>query len=120
MQNQCEARFKQSNVEKENNSTVVNMLIFLIISSLIISGCALVWENNQRTAAWYLNKPDLPEWGTFENVEVFVLNLLTTICLNSTFIPISLIVALEVVKIIQSYFISKDYEMIGIQGNGSY
>lgn len=44
---------------------------------------------------------------------------MTTICLNATFIPISLLVSIELVKIVQAYFLSVDAEMCSIQEDGT-
>lgn len=40
-------------------------------------------------------------------------------CLNSTFVPIALIVSLEFVKVIQAMFISVDVELMGVCDDGS-
>lgn len=45
----------------------------------------------------------------------FFLNFLSGFLINSTFVPISLIVTLEVVKVVQAYFISWDFEMVRVE-----
>jgi|APSaa5957512535_1039671.scaffolds.fasta_scaffold278354_1 magnesium-transporting ATPase (P-type) len=44
MQNQNIGRQKQSNVEKESNKTVVKMLCFHVIGSVILAIIALQWN----------------------------------------------------------------------------
>lgn len=43
------------------------------------------------------------------------MNFLSGFLINSTFVPISLIVTLEVVKVVQSYFIVWDFEMVRVE-----
>lgn len=54
MQNQFKSRFKQSRVEKENNMTVVQLLTFLVLSSLVLAGCALIWRDQNEQVAFYI------------------------------------------------------------------
>lgn len=44
-----------------------------------------------------------------------MVTFLSNICLNSTFIPISLLVAIECSKVIQAYFIISDIELITLE-----
>ena len=112
MQNQAESRFKQSSMEKETNKTVVRFLLVLIISSFLLGVCAIVFNQTASGSANYL--PEGETGGAF-----FFSTFLTTICLNSSFIPVSLIVTVEFVKLIESYFISIDAEMFGLREDGS-
>lgn len=72
MQNQCESRFKQSRVEKENNMTVVQMLVFLLLSSLVIAGCSLIWEVMNQSDAYYLSQAEKVEKTITEKIIFFI------------------------------------------------
>jgi magnesium-transporting ATPase (P-type) len=48
----------------------------------------------------------------------FILAFFGSICLNSTFIPISLLVAIELVKVTQAWFLTVDVEMCSAQEDG--
>jgi len=117
MQNQNKGRHKQSRLEVECNKTVLRMFIFHVVASIALAWSTIQWEarNSESTGslirAYYLyhhnqsleNKPDFV---------TFIKSFLTILCLNSTFIPISLLVAIEVVKVCQAWFISVDVEML--------
>lgn len=89
------------------------MLMFLLISSFVLAACAMVWRSSNLEAAWYLSFDD-----SAKNAVYLLYTFLTTVCLNSTFIPISLIISLELVKVLQAWFISVDVELIGVHDDG--
>jgi magnesium-transporting ATPase (P-type) len=103
MQNQGKSRFKQSRIELENNNTVALMLMFLIVSCFLLSGCALLWNVSYSRDASYLSQDVNGIGSSGSGLVFFGSTFLTTVCLNSTFIPISLLVAIEFVKIVQSW-----------------
>ena len=114
MQNQNSGRFKQSNVEKESNKTVVKMLCFHVLVSTIQAIVATNWNAEYKERALYL----FTDWQEESNFTSFVLAFFGSICLNSTFIPISLLVAIELVKVTQAWFLTVDVEMCSAQGDG--
>lgn len=81
----------------ETNKTVINMLIFHTFLCLIL-GFLAYWHNlNWGDLQIYLYKEldDLPSTHGFM---VFIETFFSTFCLNSTLIPISLQLAIEVTK----------------------
>ena len=95
MQNQNIGRFKQSNVEKESNKTVVRMLCFHVLASILLAGIATDWNSKQKERANYL----FTNYQVVNSLTYFILAFFGILCLNSTFIPISLLVAIELVKV---------------------
>ena len=95
MQNQNAGRFKQSNVEKESNKTVVRMLCFHVLASTLLAAIATDWNAKQKERAYYL----FADYQAKSSLTHFILAFFGSLCLNSTFIPISLLVAIELVKV---------------------
>ena len=90
------------------------MLTFHVMASLILAAFAIIWNLNFADGAYYLRKEEIKYGFTF-----FAQTFFTTICLNSTFIPVSLLVAIEMVKVAQAWFIGVDAEMFTEQENGT-
>lgn len=72
-----------------------------------MSSCSYYWldRNDNIFPYLYLHKDGL------SNISQSVLVYFSYFILFNTMIPISLVVSLEMVKVLQSYFISNDYEM---------
>jgi phospholipid-transporting ATPase len=94
-------------------------IITLFIAQIIISvGCSYIatnWEFHNEQAAWYLgmgmvdqdgNKVDTDSfyWQWFKNIGAWIL-------IFTNFVPISLLVTLEVVKFSQKYAMEWDLNM---------
>lgn len=62
--------------------------------------------------SYYLFKNEIPSKNALYQ---FIVTFLSNICLNSTFIPISLLVAIECSKVVQAYFIISDIELITLE-----
>jgi len=71
---------------------------------LICAILSYVFESEYTSKMWYIVEPQSPGIN-------FVLRYFGYFILLNTMIPISLIVSLEIVKLIQAYFISRDDEM---------
>ena len=93
MQNQNSGRFKQSYLERESNKTVIKMLLFHMMMCVVVAVCTVNWNNENRDPAFYL------QLQQENDVRRGVLAFFKTISLNSTFIPIALLVAIELVKL---------------------
>jgi magnesium-transporting ATPase (P-type) len=100
LQNQNKSRYKQSKVELETNWIVIGMLIYTIIASLVLAWLSYRKNLNYGDAAYYLYNLATEGLPSKNGMKFFIVNFLSNICLNCTFIPISLIVAIECTKII--------------------
>ncbi|KAK9728789.1 drs2 neo1 protein [Basidiobolus ranarum] len=94
------ARTKAPSLQKLINKAVISVFIALITLSLISTVLAAVWEKGSPYR-WYLNGSRRDLAGSF----------FSFIILLNTLIPISLYVTMELVKLVQAYFINNDLEM---------
>lgn len=114
MKNATAPRFKRSQIEKRLDKIVLSMLVLLIILCFVTSILFGVWTGDFGARMWYLDTP--PGEGDIFNPSkpalVGVLQWLTSFVLYGYFIPISLYVSVEVVKVFQSMiFINQDIEL---------
>jgi magnesium-transporting ATPase (P-type) len=93
-------RAKMPNLEKLTNSVV--LIIFACVIGLSIISTIAGSVQHSRSTPWYL--PTEP----FD----FVASFSTFVILYNTMIPISLYVTLEIVKLLQCYFINCDEDML--------
>jgi magnesium-transporting ATPase (P-type) len=92
MMNAKAGRFKMSGVEKKMNSLVIYILMCQIFLSLLVSLVGIGWYKNESADATYLYITD--------SIGVnWVQTFFTYFLLLNTLIPISLIVTIEVVKV---------------------
>ena len=82
------------------------MLSFHILMCVVVAICTVNWNNKNRKSAFYLQL--LEE----NDLKRGVLAFFQTVSLNSTFIPIALLVAIELVKLTQAWFIEIDTELM--------
>lgn len=95
MQNQNKSRYKQSRLDQDTNKTVVRIIIFVIVVCILLGLSDWSWYIQYGDAHFYL---EIPVLGYQTGSIKIVLNTLTAFCLNNTFIPISLYVAVEIAK----------------------
>ncbi|KAK4791486.1 hypothetical protein SAY86_031899 [Trapa natans] len=116
MQNSTDPPSKRSRIEKKMDHIIY--LLFLILLSLSFIGSIFfgIWTNedhqNGEMKRWYLR----PDNSTFlfdprRPVMAAVYHFLASLMLYGYFIPISLYVSIEVVKVLQSIFINQDIHM---------
>jgi phospholipid-transporting ATPase len=98
MMNAKEGRNKQSKVEYKMNLLVLWILAIQIGFCLLVSFVGIHWYRNDSSDNTYLQLTDT--LGTS-----FVQTFFRYFLLLNTLIPISLIVTIEVVKVVQAYFI---------------
>ena len=115
LQNQNRSRYKQSKVELETNRIVIGLLLYTIIASLVLAWLSYRQNLNYGDTAYYLYNIATEGYPSKNGLSLFIVNFLSNICLNCTFIPISLIVAIECTKIVQAYFMISDVELISIE-----
>ena len=105
MKNAEEAKFKQSQIEIKTNHLIIVILLFQIVVCLVGAGFSWWWYSNNKNAyAQFFNSPNS---NLLDSFYLF----LTMMILTGTMIPISLIVSLEMVKLVQAFFINHDQDM---------
>lgn len=113
MLNSVRAKPKQSRVEKEMNNLIIQIFVVQVIICFLTSLTACIWQKQiEGDMNSYLNLTDTEKsfgaqlfikWGTW-------------ILIFTNFVPISLLVTLEMVKFFQGICISKDaktYSLVG-------
>ncbi|XP_022668387.1 probable phospholipid-transporting ATPase IA isoform X3 [Varroa destructor] len=102
MMNSTAPPLKRSTVDKITNKQITMMGIILVVISLISAISSQIWNHGAVDVVWYVPKAKYANFG---------LDFLTFVILYNNLIPISLQVALEVVRYIQASFINQDMEM---------
>lgn len=104
MMNSQKGRFKQSKMEVMMN----NLVLYIILTQIVL--CSIV---SIVGSFWYTDKSNRKYYLTFQfSVSVNgVISFFSFFLLFATLLPISLIVTLELVKVVQSYYIMCDYLM---------
>ena len=87
-------------MELETNRIVIGMLVYTIIASLVLAWLSYRQNLNYGDTAYYLYNLATDGLPSKNSLRLFILNFLSNICLDCTFIPISLIVAIECTKIV--------------------
>lgn len=103
MKNAENGRYKISKMENKMNDLILKLLI---LQALLYLGAAIGFS------AWILAEQDRQKMIPRITYPVFVeavFMMFTYFILLNTILPISLIVTLEIVKIVQSYFLSVDH-----------
>lgn len=116
MQNSTEPPSKRSKIEKKMDKIIYLLLCFLLAFAFLGSIFFGIWTKddlrNGKPKRWYLRPddssvyfdPKRPALASF-------FHLLTALMLYNYFIPISLYISIEMVKILQALFINRDIEM---------
>ena len=102
MRNSSIYRYKQSNIERVLNNLLFVVLGFEVICCVVSAILCGIWT--KIAMPWYL-------YSEYSAAVEGILMFFTYLILNSTMIPISLIVSLELVKLLQGYFISVDEDL---------
>lgn len=103
-----------SNVEKEMNTIILGMFTFTVAASIITNTFGLLWQDSPSGSKKANYIPARFDTGRHWALQFFF-DVISFIMLCSTFIPISLMVTIEVAKAIQGWFISNDIEMVHIE-----
>jgi phospholipid-translocating ATPase len=116
MQNATKVPSKRSNIEKK-----MDRIIYLLLSSLVlISSIGSIFFGiatrddlqNGRMKRWYLRPDDTNIYFDPNKPAVSaILHFLTAMMLYGYFIPISLYISIEIVKLLQALFINHDIHM---------
>uniref|UniRef100_A0A2P2MIL8 Phospholipid-transporting ATPase n=1 Tax=Rhizophora mucronata TaxID=61149 RepID=A0A2P2MIL8_RHIMU len=116
IQNATAPPSKRSRIERKMDQIIYLMFGIVFLMSLIGSiFFGIATENDLhdgRMKRWYL-RPDSTEvyYDPKKEVVASILHFLTALMLYSYFIPISLYVSIEIVKVLQSIFINQDIHM---------
>jgi len=86
------------------NGFILIILALQLSLSLICAILSFIFEEINQSGMWYIEENTPAGYNA-------TLRYFTYFILFNTMIPISLIVSLEIVKIIQAYFIMRDEEM---------
>ncbi|PRP77783.1 putative phospholipid-transporting ATPase IA [Planoprotostelium fungivorum] len=103
MKNSAPSSIKKSNVEQTANKQIVYMLILLIAISILCTIGYAGWLRRNSRDHWYLELE--------RNGSGAFMAFLTFVILYNNFIPISLYVSVELVKLGQAYFMNNDAQM---------
>ncbi|KAJ6795622.1 putative phospholipid-transporting ATPase 9 [Iris pallida] len=117
MQNATNPPSKRSKIERK-----MDKLIYLLLSSLVLLAAIGSFyfgvetdgdsSTDGRTRRWYLRPDDSTVFYDPDRAALAAfLHFLTAMMLYSYFIPISLYVSIEIVKVLQTIFINQDIEM---------
>lgn len=97
---------KLGGIERMMNRVVVGLFSILAAVTIVISLVAGYWQADEGDAQWYMGENRL-----LSGSEVGFRSLGTFLILFHTFVPVSLFVTLEFVRIIQGLFIGADLKM---------
>lgn len=93
MMNQKKPKTKVSNVMRMMNMMLYSVFMFQLLIILLYASLSMIWQANNSDIHHYLNEDASPGFDTF------VVKMLTFWVAYSHLIPISLYVALEMVKL---------------------
>ncbi|PUZ64409.1 hypothetical protein GQ55_3G141700 [Panicum hallii var. hallii] len=116
MQNAMKVPSKRSNIERKMDRIIYLLLISLVLISVVGSiffGIATRDDlQDGRMKRWYLRPDDTAIYfDPNKPALAAVLHFLTAMQLYSYFIPISLYISIEIVKLLQALFINQDIHM---------
>ncbi|KAJ4973352.1 hypothetical protein NE237_006526 [Protea cynaroides] len=116
MQNSMDPPSKRSKIERTMDKLIYflfSMLVLIAFVGSIFFGIATREDlENGRMKRWYLRPDDTKIYYDPNKPAVAaILHFLTALMLYSYFIPISLYVSIEIVKVLQSIFINQDLHM---------
>lgn len=116
MQNATEPPSKRSKIEKKMDNIIYLLLCSLLGIALLGSVFFGIWTKddlrNGEPKRWYLRPDDSTVFYDPKRAPLASFcHLLTALMLYNYFIPISLYISIEMVKILQAVFINQDIEM---------
>lgn len=114
MKNSKQVVFKMSKVLKIMNKLLYSLFIFQIAICVMFAVLSLNWEDKHQHDYWYIFYNNINESSKTVSV---IKNFLTYFVAYSQMIPISLYVALELVKIAQGILVNYDEEIFDFEIN---
>jgi len=101
---------KESRLTEWYNRHVIALVLLQITFVLILTLLYVFFNENPKL--WYLDFEDV---DTVFHIKSFVIVLCRNILLFSYFVPITLVVTLELIRIIEKFFIRKDLHMMSFK-----
>ena len=114
MKNAESSKFKQSNVERVVNQCILSILLIELLLCLLCAVANFVWNTTSLDGDEHHEVYLMKIYGNGTQAS---LTYFSYFLLFNTMIPISLVVSLEFVKLIQAYFIRKDIELYSEEKN---
>ncbi|KAJ3694341.1 hypothetical protein LUZ60_009821 [Juncus effusus] len=116
MQNSMNPPSKRSKIERKMDKIIYLLLCLLVLISSIGSVFFGIWTKkdmeNGKMKRWYLRPDDTTILYDPNKAGIAaILHFLTAMMLYGYFIPISLYISIEIVKVLQARFINSDIEM---------
>jgi phospholipid-translocating ATPase len=116
MQNAMSAPSKRSKIERKMDKIVYLLLALLVLISSVGSVFFGIWTKedveNGKMKRWYLRPDDTSILYDPKKAGISaILHFVTAMMLYSYFIPISLYISIEIVKLLQAQFINRDVHM---------
>ncbi|ONK66265.1 uncharacterized protein A4U43_C06F5920 [Asparagus officinalis] len=117
MQNSTNPPSKRSKIERKMDKLIYLLMFALVVIATVGSICFGIkthddLKDGKRMTRWYLRPDDTDiYYDPKKATEAALLHFLTAMMLYSYFIPISLYVSIEIVKVLQTIFINQDIEM---------
>ncbi|XP_054822485.1 putative phospholipid-transporting ATPase 9 [Prosopis cineraria] len=116
MQNSTEPPSKRSNIERRMDKIVYFLFCLLFVIAFIGSVFFGIYTSedlqNGKMTRWYLRPDETTIFYDPKRAAIAaMLHFLTFLMLYGYFIPISLYVSIEIVKVLQSFFINQDLHM---------
>ncbi|KAK4781401.1 hypothetical protein SAY86_015503 [Trapa natans] len=116
IQNSTAPPSKRSKIERRVDKIVYLLFAGLVLLSVVGSVFFGIWTSYDieggAMTRWYLRPDDTTIYYNPKKAGIAaILHFLTALMLYSYFIPISLYVSIEIVKVLQSVFINQDQEM---------
>lgn len=115
MKNSKSPPIKVSNIMRTMNTLLYSVFIFQLLLCVFFSLLFIIWQNSNKESLSYIQKYGSADFqkilltATFKDL---VLKFFTFLVAYSNIIPISLYVALEIVKLIQSLLIFYDEKCV--------
>lgn len=111
MRNSAQAKYKFSQLELHTNTSILMILLTQIVLASIGAIFGASWVTKYQDATSYLGTTDVPESEKHGFGYYLVQQIGTWILIFTNFVPISLMVSLEIVKFWQAGFMAKDHQM---------
>ncbi|CAG8472503.1 26679_t:CDS:2 [Dentiscutata erythropus] len=100
-------RTKAPMIQQLVNKVVIIIFVFVMFLSVFCTMMSEIWIKHFWKNAWYVFGIDMP----------LHISLFSFIILFNTMIPISLYVTMEIIKLVQVYFINKDINMYHVESD---
>ena len=111
MRNSAQAKYKFSQLELASNTSILMILMTQIVLASIGAIFGASWTTKYQDATVYLGTTGVPEDEKNGFGYYLVQQIGTWILIFTNFVPISMMVSLELVKFWQAGFMTKDHTM---------